>query len=160
MWIVLPLVAGVVALAALVAFLRSAAGRERRRGAIAVTVFAAVLALGGILLLGIPGALVYELCVPWVRLMMGARFTELGDGAWPAALLITLTWPASLVVAYVAANGPLRRRGRGVRWLAMLLVPYAFGVALALWAHLSLRMESGPAAAARATAVRAGGPDG
>lgn len=160
MWIVFPLAAGTVALAALVAFLRSPAGRERRRGAFAVTVFAAVLALGGILLLGIPGALVYELCVPWVRLLMGARFTDLGDGAWPAALLITLTWPASLVVAYVIANGPLRRRGRALRWLAMLLVPYAFGVGLALWAHLSMRLESGPAAAQRATVVPARGPWG
>ncbi len=154
MWIALPLGAAAVALAGLVAFLRSPAGRQRRRGAIAVTVFAAVLALGGMVLLGIPGAVVYELCVPWVRLALGARFMELGDGAWPAALLITLAWPASLVVAYVVANGPLRRRGPALRWLVLLLLPYAFGVALALWAHLSLVLESGPAATERTAAVR------
>jgi hypothetical protein len=137
MWMILPLGAGLVALVVLVGFLRSEAGRERRRGMIVTACLAALLSLGGILLLGIPGAIVYELCAPWVRLMLGPRFTDLGDGAWPAAIVITLAWPASLVAAYAIANGPLRRRGRVVRWMTLILVPYAFGVALALWAHLS-----------------------
>ena len=137
MWMMLPAAAAVVALVVLVTFLRSRAGRERRRGMIVTASLAALLAIGGMALLGLPGAILYELCVPWVQLMMGARFTDLGDGAWPAAIIITLTWPASLVIAYAAANGSLRRRGRLVRWMAMILVPYAFGVALALWAHLS-----------------------
>lgn len=139
MWILLPAAMALAGLAALVLFLRSEAGRERRRGMIVVTVIAVLMALGGILLLGIPGALVYELCVPWVRLMLGTRFTELGDGAWPAAIVITLTWPASFVITYALANGPLRRRGRLLRWTMMIVIPYAFGVALALWAHLSAR---------------------
>jgi predicted outer membrane lipoprotein len=42
-------------------------------------------------------------------------------------------------MAYAVANGPLRLRGRGVRWTALVLIPCAFGVALALWAHLSAR---------------------
>lgn len=137
MWMILPAGAALAGLAALVTFLRSEAGRERRRGLKVTAILAVLLAIGGVLLLGIPGALVYELCVPWVRLTLGGRFTELGDGAWPAAIVITLTWPASLVVAYALANGPLRGRGRGVRWTALILVPYAFGIALALWAHLS-----------------------
>jgi hypothetical protein len=137
MWMILPLGAGLVGLIALIAFLRSGAGRQRRRGMIGVAVLAAVLAIGGMALLGIPGALIYELCAPWVRLMLGARFADLGDGAWPAAIVITLAWPASLVVAYAVANGPLRRRGRLVRWTTMILIPYVFGVALALWAHPS-----------------------
>lgn len=135
---IFPLAAGLVALVALVAFLRSPAGRERRRGMIVVAIAAPLLAVGGMALLGIPGALIYELCVPWVRLMLGGGFRELGDGAWPAAIVVTLTWPASLVVAYAIANGPLRRRGRAARWAALVLLPYAFGVALALWAHLSM----------------------
>jgi hypothetical protein len=139
MWMILPAAIALAGLAALILFLRSQAGRERRRGMIVVTVLAVLMALGGILLLGIPGAVVYELCVPWVRLMLGPRFTELGDGAWPAAIVITLTWPASLVIAYALANGPLRRRGTLVRWITLILIPYAFGVALALWAHLSAR---------------------
>lgn len=137
MWMILPLGAGLVALVGFVGYLRSQAGRERRRGMIVTASLAALLAIGGMALLEFPGAILYELCKPWVRLMMGSRFTELGDGAWPAAIIITLTWPASLVIAYAIANGPLRRRGRLVRWMTMVLVPYAFGVALALWAHLS-----------------------
>lgn len=134
---ILPLGAGLVALVVLVAFLRSEAGRERRRGMIVTASLAALLSIGGIALLGIPGAILYALCAPWVQLMLGPRFTDLGDGAWPAAIVITLAWPASLVIAYALANGPLRRRGRLMRWMTLILVPYAFGVALALWAHLS-----------------------
>ncbi|HEX2211137.1 MAG TPA: hypothetical protein VHG93_25865 [Longimicrobium sp.] len=137
MWILAPAAAWLLALAALIWFLRSPAGRERPRGMIIVTVVAGLLAFGGIALMGIPGAVIYELCVPWVRLMMGGRFTDLDDGAWPAALIITLAWPASLVVAWVAANGPLRRRGRAVRWTAFIIMAYLAGVLLALWAHLS-----------------------
>ncbi|HLM67330.1 MAG TPA: hypothetical protein VK358_07380, partial [Longimicrobium sp.] len=61
MWILLPAATALAGLAALVLFLRSEAGRERRRGMIVVTVVAVLMALGGILLLGIPGAVVYEL---------------------------------------------------------------------------------------------------
>lgn len=139
MWVILPAAAALVALAVLVWFLRSPAGRERRRGMLVVVTVAALLAFGGIALLGIPGAVIYELCVPWVWLLMGEGYADLGDGAWPAALVITLTWPASLVIAYAVANGLLRRRGPLVRWAVLVLIPYAFGVLLAFWAHLSAR---------------------
>jgi uncharacterized membrane protein YhaH (DUF805 family) len=140
MWILIPALAAVGALAALVLFLRSEPGRDRkrRRGMIITVIVAAVLAIGGMGLLGIPGALIYGVSLPFVQLLMGARYTELGDGMWPAAILITLVWPASLVIAYAVANGPLRGRGRGARWLALLLIPWAFGVLLALGAHLSV----------------------
>ncbi|HST57502.1 MAG TPA: hypothetical protein VLK84_02365 [Longimicrobium sp.] len=134
---ILPAATVLAGLVALVTFLRSEAGRERRRGMKITTVLALLFAVGGVLLLGLPGAILYELCVLWVRLMQGARFAELGDVAWPAAIVITLTWAASLVIAYALANGPLRRRGRLLRWMVMIVVPYAFGVALAAWAHLS-----------------------
>lgn len=137
MWILVPAAAWLVALGVFVAFLRSEAGRPRRRGMIITAVVAALLAVGGIAVLGLPGAVVYGISAPWVQLMMGSRFTDLADGAWPAAIVITLAWPASLVLAFAAAHGPLRRRGRAVRWAALLLVPYGFGVLLALWAHLS-----------------------
>lgn len=137
MWILVPAVAWLIALGVFIAFVRSPAGRERRRGAIILGVVAALLVVIGIALLGLPGAVIYELCAPWVQLMMGSRYTDLGDGAWPAAIIITLTWPASLLMAYAAANGPLRRRGRAVRWAARILIPYLLGVLLALWAHLS-----------------------
>lgn len=138
MWILFPAVAGLIALVVLVVFLRSEAGRERRRGMITTAIVAAVFAFGGMLLLGIPGALVYGVSLPVVQMLLGAKYQSLADGAWGAAIIITLTWPASLVIAYAVANGPLRRRGRGARWAAMILIPYAAGVALTLWAHLSL----------------------
>lgn len=125
-----------IAIAAHVAFRRSEAGRERRRGLKWITITAAVLAALGVLLLGIPGAIVYELSAPWVRVMLGKGYAELGDGAWPAALVITLTWPWSLVLAYTFANGPLRRWGRFARWTTMVVLPYAVGVLLALSMHL------------------------
>lgn len=137
MWIVIPALAAVGALAAMVIFLRSEAGRERRRGMIITAIVAAVLAIGGMALLGIPGALVYGISLPVVQLLMGPRFAGLGDGAWPAAILVTLVWPGSLVIAYAVANGPLRRRGRGARWTALLLIPYLVGVLLTLGVHLA-----------------------
>jgi hypothetical protein len=127
-----------ITIAAFVAFRRSEAGRERRRGLKIVTILAAVIAVLGVMpLMGIPGAVVYELSAPWVEAIQGKGYRSLGDGAWPAALVITLTWPCSLVLAYLLAHGPLRRRGRFIRWTVMMVFPYLVGILLALWAHLS-----------------------
>ena len=136
MW---PFLLPVAAVVAAVLFRRSPSGALHRKGLGWVVAAAVLLALGGLVLMGIPGAVVYELSAPWVRLLLGDGYAELGDGAWPAAIVITLTWPASLVIAYVVARGPLGRRGRGVRWAALVLIPCAFGILLALWAHLSAR---------------------
>lgn len=126
------------ALFAIFAFRRSEAGRERRRGLNVVTAIAVVVATGGVLpLMGIPGAIVNEIAAPMVRMLTGKVPTDLGDGAWPAAIITTMAWPWSLVLAYTLAYGPLRHRGRAVRWLTMVLVPYVAAVLLALWAHAS-----------------------
>ena len=131
--ILVPLALAAVALAA---FLRTPAAREHRRGLIVtVGIAVAIAVLGVVPLVGIPGAVVYELSAPWVRLFLGAGYEDLGDGAWPAAILMTLVWPSSLVLAYVAVRGPLRRRSRWLRAAAWVLIPYAVGVGLALWAH-------------------------
>jgi hypothetical protein len=135
MWPALPVLAGIAALAA---SLRSEAVRPRRRGLLRVTAVAAAVSVLGVMpLMGIPGAVVYEVSAPWVRLLLGEGYADLGDGAWPAAIILTLTWPSSLVVAYAAAYGPLRHRSAWIRWAALLLIPYLTGVALSLWAHLS-----------------------
>jgi hypothetical protein len=135
-----PLIFLVVTLVALIVFLRSDAGRERRRPALILTgVCAAIAILGVIPLMGIPGAILYELSKPWVQSMQGARFAELGDGAWPAAIVMTLVWPASIVLAYVITKGPLRRRSAFLRWPVLILFPYAVAVVLTLWAHMSAR---------------------
>lgn len=136
MW---PYAVVVAAMLAAVLFLRSDAGRERRRGLLLVIGAAVAFAVLGMGLVGLPGAVLYELSAPWVRLLLREGYHDLGDAAWPVAIIITLAWPASLVIAYVIAHGPLRRRRAWVRWMTLILVPYAFAVSLALWAHLSAR---------------------
>lgn len=136
----LPFLLDVAALVALVVFLRSPLGRARRRGALATLGIAvATSVLGVVPFLGIPGAVVYQLAAPCVRVLLGAGYDDLGDGAWPAAIILTLTWPASLVLAYTVAYGPLHDGPPWMRWGALVLIPYAAAVALALWAHLSSR---------------------
>ena len=111
-----------------------------RRGAlVTLAVAVATSVLGVMPLLGIPGAVVYQLAAPCVRLLIGAGYRDLGDGAWPAAIVLTLSWPASLVLAYTAAFGPLRDAPVWARGTALVLIPYAAAVVLALWAHRASR---------------------
>ena len=131
MW---PFLLPVLAVVASVLFLRTDAGRARRKGVRRTWTAAVLMALGGMLLMGLPGAVIYELSAPWV----GGRSAALGDGAWGAAIYITLTWPFSLVLAYIAATGPLRGWGWMVRTLAWIVILYGAGILLALWAHLSV----------------------
>jgi len=83
-------------------------------------ILAVVLAGGGILLLGIPGALFMEL----VDGMLGRDvLSRIGDGAWPLALAISLLWPwpAPLGAVAWAASRPNARP----------LLAYLLGVGLA-----------------------------
>lgn len=138
MWSVIPLLIVAAAAVAVVAFLRSEAARPRRRGLFVVAAVAAAIAVLGVVpLVGIPGAVVYELSAPWVRLVLGEDSAALGSGAWPAAIVTTIVWPFSLGLAYAVAYGPLRPAPGWARWTVMLLVPYAAGTALAFWAHLA-----------------------
>lgn len=134
MW---PFLLPVIAVAAGALFLRTDEGRARGKGLRRTFTAAVLLALGGMLLMGIPGAFVYELSAPWVQGILGEGYADLGDGAWPAAIVITLTWPFSFVLAYLAAVGPLRRRGWMIKALAWFVILYGTGILLALWAHLS-----------------------
>jgi hypothetical protein len=65
-------------------------------------VIASIVALllmgGGILLLGIPGAIYMEMTVPVVELLLGAPQGSLfrGDAGWPTALMLTLAVPMPL----------------------------------------------------------------
>lgn len=142
MW---PFVLPAAALVAIILFLRSPAGRERRKGLAIAVAAAVVVAVVGVGLLGIPGAIVYGLSVPWVSMLLGGGYQDLGDGAWPAAIYISIFWPASLVIAYTLVAGPLRRRSRWSKAAVWILVPYAAGVAMSLWAHLPVEKTAGPA---------------
>lgn len=60
-----------------------------------------LLALGGLALLGLPGAACLELVSPVVGLVTERRAE--GDAAWPMAILHTIFWPWLLLPAYAVA---------------------------------------------------------
>jgi hypothetical protein len=135
--IIFPALLPVAAVAAILLFGRSAAGLEQRERLMKLTIAAAIIAVLGVIpLFGIPGAAVYEVSAPWVHLLLGEHYADLGASAWPVGIIMTLAWPWSLVVAYAVANGALARRTAPLRWLAFFLVAYGAGIGLALWAHL------------------------
>jgi len=57
-----------------------------------------LLALGGLALLGLPGAACLEVVSPLVGLLTDRRAE--GDAAWPMAILHTILWPWLLLPAY------------------------------------------------------------
>lgn len=88
---------------------------------------AAVLAVGGIALLGIPGAL-------WMApgALVAGFFTTArlpADGAWPMAIIITLIWPWFLPLSYLGA-ATRSPPGRD-RWLVTLVATAILSTLLA-----------------------------
>jgi len=61
-----------------------------------------VLEVLGLVLLGIPGALLLEALQPLMQRL--GRGPIAGDGAWPAAILMSAVWPVALAPAYLAAR--------------------------------------------------------
>ncbi len=66
------------------------------------TIGAVVLAVAGLVSLGLPGAIVLEAATSLAR-MFGAPGLG-GDQAWPAALGISLLGPFALIPAYLGAS--------------------------------------------------------
>lgn len=75
------------------------------KGLIIALVVAVISAIGGIVLLGIPGAILFELASPFVGLVFGRDALNAlpPDSMWPIAIVITLLWPISIVVGYLLA---------------------------------------------------------
>ena len=69
----------------------------RKIGVASIT--AAVLIFLGLLLLGIPGAILLEL-PKWLGIVRGID----GDGAWPAAILVTVVWPMFIPLGVIAKH--------------------------------------------------------
>jgi hypothetical protein len=65
-------------------------------------VSAAVLEVLGLVLLGLPGAAFLETLEPLMQ--RAGRGPISGDGAWPAAILMSAVWPVALAPAYLAAR--------------------------------------------------------
>jgi hypothetical protein len=77
---------------------------------------AGVLELLGFVLLGLPGAAFLETIQPVMQRVGHPPIPA--DGAWPAAILMSVTWPVALVPAYLAARS--LRAGNGLRGLVAL----------------------------------------
>ena len=126
-----------VVLAASAAFLARETDPAARRRFLKVVLACAALMLGGLALLGIPGALLVAAAswpVERLRALTGAEAAPMADAGWPAAILLTLAWPPSVIVAYAVAFGMLRPTDRAARVAALVLLPYAAAVALTYWA--------------------------
>ncbi len=66
-------------------------------------IIAAILMVGGLLLLGIPGAIIGALADPIVQLVRGLPGPLMdGDRAWPLAILLTLAVPPAIPVTVLA----------------------------------------------------------
>ena len=81
---------------------------------------AGALELLGLALLGLPGGAFLETIQPLMQRV--GRPPLSADGAWPAAILMSLVWPVALAPAYfVARSVRFGNRERGLVALAVLL---------------------------------------
>ena len=84
-------------------------------------VSAGVLEVLGLVLLGLPGAAFLETLEPLMQRV--GRGSISGDGAWPAAIVMSAVWPLALVPAYLAARSVrVGNPQRGLVALAVLVV--------------------------------------
>jgi hypothetical protein len=77
-----------------------------------------VLEVLGLVLLGLPGAAFLETLQPLMQRF--GRGPISGDGAWPAAILMSAVWPLALAPAYLAARSV--RAGNAQRGLVAFAV--------------------------------------
>ena len=84
-------------------------------------VSAAVLEVLGLVLLGLPGAAFLETLEPLMQ--RAGRGPISGDGAWPAAIVMSAVWPFALAPAYLAARSVrVGNPQRGLVALGVLVV--------------------------------------
>ena len=102
------------------------------RKGFAIAIGAKVVAIaGGLLLLGLPGAAIFELSFPIIRLVFREEPRVAPDSAWPVAIYMTLLWPAAILpAAWLASLLPSARSGARVALVIGLLA--AWGLALSL----------------------------
>ena len=68
-----------------------------RKEFVIASIIAAALMFIGLVLLGIPGAIFLEM-PKWLGLVKGIE----GDGAWPAAIFVSLMWPLFIPLGVIA----------------------------------------------------------
>ncbi len=85
----------------------------------------------GLVLLGIPGALVFTLFLPLASLFFNTNIHA--DAGWSIAILITLLWPLSFPLGYLAAWGLFQKRKRLFKWFILIAVILSWGLVLTLY---------------------------
>lgn len=93
---------------------------------------AIAVAVLGLVLLGIPGALIFTLFLPVVSLLLSNTVVQ-ADAAWPIAILITLLWPVSFPLGYLAAWGLFAKRKRRFKWLILVAITLLWGLILTFY---------------------------
>ncbi len=98
------------------------------KGLIVALVLTGVCMVGGVVLLGLPGAILFELSAPLLQLLFGRDALKAlpPDSLWPIAIIITVFWPLSIIGGYVVAFRLLHATGRGWQILS-------FAAILVLW---------------------------
>ena len=97
------------------------------RGLLIVVSAAVGLAVLGMALLGLPGAMWLAVSAPVIEMIWG-RMQVPADAGWPLAIMVTQVWPVALVLAYVGVS---LARLRGTR-LAVAMVAGTFVGAVVL----------------------------
>ena len=83
------------------------------RGLLIVVASAIALAVLGMALLGLPGAVCLAVSAPVIELIWG-RMPVPSDAGWPLAIIVSQAWPVALIVAYLGASLAGLRRARFV----------------------------------------------
>ena len=92
---------------------------------------AAGLTVLGLVLLGIPGAILLEMPT-WLGLAEGIE----GDAAWPAAILVSLMWPMFIPLGVIAKHQLSTRGSRTLSTLSLWGTIVAGIVLVVTLAHL------------------------
>ena len=106
-------------------------GITLRRRLLPPCIVASLIAVAGLLALGLPGALVLEAAMPVVHLLTSR---ELGpDQAWPTAIGTSIVGPFALIPAYLAITGVTSSRSaRLLGTMALTLVADILGCVVAV----------------------------
>lgn len=75
-----------------------------------------IAVFGFIPLMGIPGAVVLSIGEACAQLLNISLICMKGDRAWPAAILATWIWPASIPIAYFLTFKVLKIEHNAARW--------------------------------------------
>jgi hypothetical protein len=109
-----------------------------RRGLIIAVAVAVAVAVAGMLLLGLPGAILFEMSSPFIALLFGAGASDRlpPDSMWPIAIYMTLLWPLSIVIGYMVAFRMLGDQRQWIRIMAFLSVLYVWALLLSIGFYL------------------------